>query len=242
MSKRFNRRERKQNAPQGDFVFFETEMLLSPAWRALSLNGRRVIERIYIELRKHGGRDNGLLPVTYADFEKHGVKPDYTLRAIAEVVALGFVEVTEEGRRTYGSFAGRSAKYRLTFQYGEEKGRTDDWRHVKTPAEAKRRVAESVDAERREARARWKRTRAGQDHLAQTPQAPGRVQKRTSKQMNSPAPYVGSVSTSQVGSVIVPFPTPHVGSTAPLPTQGVLSRLSVRGAADIFLREVRGCP
>lgn len=242
MSRKFSRRERKQTAPQNDFIYLETEMLLSPAWRVLSLNGRRVIERIYVELRKHGGKDNGLLPVTYANFEEHGVKPDYTLRAISEVVALGFVEVTEEGRRSYGAFAGRSAKYRLTFYHSESKGRTDEWRAVKTTDEAKRLVANSVDAARHEARARWERTSAGQEYLAQAPKGNTRDLADESKQTNPPAPYVGSVSSPQIGSVIVPFPTPHVGTTAPVPTQGVLSRLSVRGAADIFLREIRVCP
>ena len=47
-------------------------MLRSPAWRALSLSARRILDRIEIELADHGGTDNGKLPVTYDDFEQYG--------------------------------------------------------------------------------------------------------------------------------------------------------------------------
>jgi hypothetical protein len=39
------------------------EMLESPAYRALSLSGHRVLDRIEIEMAHHGGTDNGKLPV-----------------------------------------------------------------------------------------------------------------------------------------------------------------------------------
>jgi hypothetical protein len=43
-------------------------MLESAAYCELSLSARRVLDRIEIELAKHGGVENGRLPVTYDDF------------------------------------------------------------------------------------------------------------------------------------------------------------------------------
>jgi hypothetical protein len=74
------------------------DMLSSPAWRALSLSAHRVIDRITIELMLHGGADNGRLPVTYDDFEKYGIHRHSIAPAIREAAALGFVEITVEGR------------------------------------------------------------------------------------------------------------------------------------------------
>jgi len=73
-------------------------MLRSPAWRTLTLSARRVLDRIEIELADHGGTDNGKLPVTYDDFVRYGVHRHAIAPAIREVVALGFVEITEPGR------------------------------------------------------------------------------------------------------------------------------------------------
>ena len=50
-------------------------MLRSPAYRALSLSGHRILARIEIELASHGGKDNGKLPVTHADFRKFRHRP-----------------------------------------------------------------------------------------------------------------------------------------------------------------------
>src|SRR5262245_29403894 len=96
-------------------------MLESPAWRALSLSGRRVIDRIEIELAHHGGNDNGSLPVTFDDFIAYGIHHNCIAPAIREAEALGFIKVTERGR-------GGNAEYRLpnkfflTFAYSRTKG------------------------------------------------------------------------------------------------------------------------
>ena len=73
-------------------------MLESPAWRALSLSGRRVLDRIEIELGHHGGNDNGSLPVTFEDFIAYGIHHNCIAPAIRELEALGFIKVTERGR------------------------------------------------------------------------------------------------------------------------------------------------
>jgi hypothetical protein len=41
--------------------------------------------------------DNGL-PVTFNDFQRYGIDRHFIAPVIRELVALGFVEVTEQGR------------------------------------------------------------------------------------------------------------------------------------------------
>jgi hypothetical protein len=65
-------------------------MLRSPAYRALSLSGHKILSRIEIELADHGGdkgRENGNLIVTYNNFEAYGMDRHAIGPAISEVVA-----------------------------------------------------------------------------------------------------------------------------------------------------------
>jgi hypothetical protein len=97
------RRERRNRPPQGEpFIWFTREMLESNAWAALSLAAGRVIERIIIEHMAHADNENGALIVTYADFEKFGIRRMSIKRAIDEAVALGFMIVTQKGRASIG--------------------------------------------------------------------------------------------------------------------------------------------
>src|SRR5262249_51825691 len=89
-------------------------MLESPAYRALSLSAHRVLSRIEVELGHHGGSDNGKLPVTYNDFVAYGVDRHAIGAAIREAVALGFLEVTEQGRAGNAEFRSPN-KFRLTY-------------------------------------------------------------------------------------------------------------------------------
>jgi hypothetical protein len=70
----------------------------SPAFRVLSLSARRVLDRVEIEHAHHGGKDNGALPVTFDDFQRYGIHRHAVAPAIREVVALGFLEITQQGR------------------------------------------------------------------------------------------------------------------------------------------------
>jgi hypothetical protein len=110
--------------------------------------------RIEIELRHHGGRDNGKLPVTYDDFEEYGVDRQAIAPAIRELAALGFIRVTERGRA--GNAEHRSPnKFYLTFaNERDRKAPPHDWRKVKTMEDAKQlaqaaRSAENPSAVRR---------------------------------------------------------------------------------------------
>jgi hypothetical protein len=110
-------------------------MLESPAMRVLSLSARRVLDRLEIELAHHGGGDNGNLPTTYEHFEEYGMDRDCIAPAIRELVALGFVEVTEQGRA--GNAEHRAPnRFRLTYRETDKAKPTDDWRKIATLKEA----------------------------------------------------------------------------------------------------------
>ena len=109
----------------------------SPAMRALSLTGWRILNRIELELARHGGNDNGQLPVTFADFERHGIWRHAIGPGIREVCALGFVELTRPGRSGGGEFRMPNL-YRLTYLQAHGKGPTHEWRQIKTVEQAER--------------------------------------------------------------------------------------------------------
>jgi len=122
---------------EGQFSGKLIEMLESPAWKVLSLSGRRVIDRIEIELAHHGGYDNGSLPVTFEDFIAYGIHHDAIAPAIRETEGLGFIRVTEHGRGGNAEYR-QPNKFFLTFAYSRTKGAepTHDWRKIKTLEEA----------------------------------------------------------------------------------------------------------
>lgn len=49
------------------------EMLTAPAWAAVPVPLRRILERLEVEHLKHGGKDNGYLRVDYSQFVDCGV-------------------------------------------------------------------------------------------------------------------------------------------------------------------------
>ena len=112
-------------------------MLESPAYRTLSRAAHQVLSRIEIEHAHHGGVDNGLLPVTYQDFEKYGLHPRTIAPALRELAALGFVDVTEKGYGGNADFR-RPSLYRLTYRHakGEAGDGTHEWRGIETIAQA----------------------------------------------------------------------------------------------------------
>jgi len=110
-------------------------MLESPAYRALSLSGHRILARIEIEMAHHGGGDNGKLPVTFDDFEAFGIHRHAIAPGIRECEALGFVEITERGCAGNREFR-QASLYRLTYRPLNRADPTHEWRRVKTVEEA----------------------------------------------------------------------------------------------------------
>lgn len=129
-------RYRSRNKIDGQFAWQLIEMLESAAYRVLSLSGRRILARLEIEIAHHGGRDNGRLPVTFDDFEKYGIDRHAIAPGMREVVALGFLEVTERGRAGNAEFRTPN-KFRLTYRPTKERDPTDEWRRIKTFEAAK---------------------------------------------------------------------------------------------------------
>jgi hypothetical protein len=110
-------------------------MLESPAYRILSLSARRCLDRIEIEHIHHGGQENGQLPVTYDHFSEYGVHRHAIRRALRELAALGFIEITEQG--VAGNAAHRAPnKFRLTYIRVGRVQPTHEWRHVKSTDDA----------------------------------------------------------------------------------------------------------
>jgi len=111
-------------------------MLESPAYRVMSLSAHRVLSRIALEHCRHGGQENGKLPVTYNDFIEYGVHHASVAPAIRELEALGIAEVTEHGcggNREYR----RPNLFRLTsVQNVRGPAPTDEWKRIETVKEA----------------------------------------------------------------------------------------------------------
>jgi hypothetical protein len=126
-------------------------MVASPAWRALSLSARKCLERIEIELAKHGGKNNGDLPVTQRDFIAHRVSGARVKAALAELVAFGFIEMTP-GYGCQSPLYGRSARFRVLSCASRDGPPPENWKRFKTDAEAKA-MSKAVLAEARRARA-----------------------------------------------------------------------------------------
>ena len=132
LRKEAGRMKKKHHKIGAPFVPHTFEMLRSPAWRVLSLTAHRILSRIEIEFGNHGGRDNGKLPVTFADLRNFGTSNrDDISRGIREVCALGFVELTRPGRGGNGEFRAPNL-FRLTYLPAYGKAPTHEWRQFET--------------------------------------------------------------------------------------------------------------
>src|ERR1700682_4171871 len=147
----------RRNRISGQFAAQLVEMLESPAYRVLSLSAHRVLDRIQIEFAHHGGTENGRLPVTYDQFCEYGLHRHAIGPAIRELVALGFIEMTERGRHGNGEFRTPN-KFRLTFRPTSKAAETNEWREFETmeAAEFLAQAASKTPAERSQRSARSK--------------------------------------------------------------------------------------
>jgi hypothetical protein len=118
--------KRKPNAIDGQFAPRTIEMLKSPAMRVLGLSARRALDRIEIELAAHGGRDNGKLPVTKANFEQHGIDHRAIAPALCELERLGFTQIIR-GRGGNGVYRSPNL-FRLTYRPTDKAAPTNEWK------------------------------------------------------------------------------------------------------------------
>jgi hypothetical protein len=136
-----HRRWQQANRPTPPFIWMELEMVESQAWAAMSLAARRVVDRIAIEHMKHGGTRNGMLTVTFDDFEAFGIRRKSIAPAIRIAVTLGVLDITHRGRRAYG-VAGSASTYGLTWlPRCDATPASNRWQRIATMAEAKARIS-----------------------------------------------------------------------------------------------------
>jgi hypothetical protein len=141
--KRRNRSGQKGGASKGNFdepfVRIKYTMKESPAWKALTLSARRVLDRIEIEFGEHKGKpeENGALVVTYENFIAYGINRAEIGPAVRELVALGFIRITRAG--VAGNADQRqSTMFLLTYQpNGSAQYVEDGWKRIQTDEEAK---------------------------------------------------------------------------------------------------------
>jgi hypothetical protein len=138
MSSRSYARGRRRNTITEQFAWRTIRMLESPAFQILSRAARQVLARIEIELGHHGGergRDNGKLIVTYEQFVAYGIHRRMIAPAIRELVVLGFIEITQQGRAGNADFR-RPTMFRLTYRHAGGAQPTNEWERIETIEEA----------------------------------------------------------------------------------------------------------
>ena len=114
------RKEKNTFGPPKDrgWVWQTTEMMFSPAWKAMGINTRRLIDFLEIEHRNHAGIENGNLMATYDQLVDFGISRSEISRAVKEAEYLGFIDVKRGGR---WADTNQPSVYRLTFYA------TKDW-------------------------------------------------------------------------------------------------------------------
>jgi hypothetical protein len=133
--------ERRDKMASGQWCARPLELLESPAYKVLSRGAHQVMSRIEIELRHHGGRDNGKLPVTFNDFVKYGIHRHAIAPAIRELEAVGIVRAVH-GRAGNAEFRVPNLFF-LTYaneRDGKKSPPPNDWRKIKTIEEAEQLV------------------------------------------------------------------------------------------------------
>jgi hypothetical protein len=130
-----SRTQRRRNRIAGQFTALLTDMLESPAWRTLSLSARRVLDRVAIELRHHGGNEGDGLCVTYDDFQKYGIDRHAIPPAVREAIALGFLRIAQQGRAGNADFRCPTL-YKLTFVNTVDGEPTHEWKQIRSLDEA----------------------------------------------------------------------------------------------------------
>ena len=121
--------KRPNRPPEGQpWVWFTAELMASAAWRSMSINARRALDRIIIEHMAHGGTENGELPVTHKQFVEAGVTKCKIGDALDE---LGYLRLIRMERGRGGAQSGISNKFTLTWLPLKGSRHCDDvWKSV----------------------------------------------------------------------------------------------------------------
>lgn len=110
------------------FIRHRVAMIESDAYQDLRLASRKALDRLEVELGRHGGKGNGKLIVTYENFESFGIRDKSVAPAIRQLEGHGLVVVTKRGRGGNADF-GKASQYRLTYLPDDDgMPPTDEWR------------------------------------------------------------------------------------------------------------------
>jgi hypothetical protein len=129
--------ERRNKMGSNQWCARPLDLLESPAYMVLSRGAHQVVSRIEIELRHHGGRDNGKLPVTFDDFIKYGIHRNAIAPAIRELEAVGIIRAVH-GRAGNAEFRIPSRFFQTyaNERDGKKSPPPNDWRKIKSIEEA----------------------------------------------------------------------------------------------------------
>jgi len=139
------------------FCWMPLEMMEHEAFRALSFNSLRLLNRLLIEHVQQGGQENGRLVVTHENLRDYGLNGSSVREAIDECVAFGFIRVKAGGR-----WAGtnRPNRFQLTWLgwFDDDSARDPEntWKGVTADFIARWQTQRSV---MRKATRRWRETK-----------------------------------------------------------------------------------
>jgi hypothetical protein len=175
---------KRKNKINEQFVYNTREMISSPAYRALSLQGRKVLRRLELEHMAHGGQDNGKLPCRYHDFINYGCRRNGLSAALIEVEALGLAKTVTFGTRAFGNVPGKASTFLLTYLPTADGPATNDWKKFSSIEEARAAVERAQ--------------RAHSDWLDAAKGSPRDRQRR--KKYKTPASEMGANPAAKVGA------------------------------------------
>lgn len=122
-----DKRQRSRTGPPKDepWVFVPLTVVESKPFRSLSINARRVLDRLIIEHFNHNRIENGALCVSARQFHQWGVTKDCLTPAVRELESKGLI-VTSLGEAK--GVLRPPLVYRITFYGTTENEPTNDWR------------------------------------------------------------------------------------------------------------------
>ncbi|KQM34578.1 hypothetical protein ASF03_21250 [Rhizobium sp. Leaf68] len=134
--KTFNMVKKHTQPPtdQGGWMAISRELLESAAYRSLSVNGRKALDRLIIEHISHGRAENGKLIVTHDQLYEYGV----TFGSIADALEeLAYKKLIKMVKGRAGNGTAHPTVFTLTFD-GTYEGAaaTNEWKRF-TMAEAR---------------------------------------------------------------------------------------------------------
>jgi hypothetical protein len=142
-----SRQTKRNRPPQGEsWIWLTADMLESAAWRSMSLNARKIVDRLIVEHLAHAGTENGNLITTYSDFQQFGLRRRSSIApAIIEAETLGIIDVIERGGSAYAEFRNPSRYALAWLDRKDGTPPTNRWKTFETMADASKAVSKALD-------------------------------------------------------------------------------------------------